>query len=111
MILEKENLEAAIGQYQEVIRRAPQSYLAYFHLGLIYAQKLLSTQAEWYFKKTIQIKPDFTPAYYNLCIFYLSLPKPDYEQASQYFNQAKNLGYKVDPEIEKIIQERKIPDK
>ncbi|MFH0790304.1 MAG: tetratricopeptide repeat protein [Candidatus Omnitrophota bacterium] len=103
-VLEKENLlEQAIEEYNRSIKLAPDSPDAYYRAGVIYAMKLLDTRAEWYFKKTIQLIPDFAPAYYNLCIFYLSLPKPDYQQARENFDKAKELGFVTDREIEERL--------
>jgi len=106
--LENEDLKEAIRQYQEVIRISPRHPLGYFYLGLIYAQKLLSSEAEWYFKKATEVSPNFAPAYYNLCIFYLSLPEPDFERAQEYFDKARELGYKIDSEIKDMLQKREI---
>lgn len=102
------DLEGAIKQYQKVIQLAPQNPLGYFFLGLLYAKKLSSTRAEYYFKKTIELSPDFAPAYYNLCIFYLSLPEPDFEHAQKYFDKASQLGYKIDYEIKDMLRKREI---
>ncbi|MFH1577777.1 MAG: tetratricopeptide repeat protein, partial [Candidatus Omnitrophota bacterium] len=102
--LEDEDLEAAIKEYNLVIKLAPNNPNAYYKLGLIYAKRLLSTRAQWYFKKTIELSPEFAPAYYNLCIFYLSLPEPDYELAQGYFEKAKELGYEVDQEIAEMLK-------
>jgi tetratricopeptide (TPR) repeat protein len=107
-VLKEEDLEKAIEEYKKTIKLTPSDSKAYFQLGLIYAQKLLSTQAEWYFKKAIELNPDFAPVYYNLCIFYLSLPTPDFERAQKYFDKARSLGYKVDPEIEEMLRRKEL---
>lgn|SRR3989338_6193728 len=104
-ILEKENLKQAMEEYEKTIKLNPGNPDAYYRLGIIYAQKLLDPKAEWYFKKTVELIPDFAPAYYNLCVLYLSLPQPDYSKAREYFAQAKGLGFKSPPEIEKILEE------
>jgi tetratricopeptide (TPR) repeat protein len=109
VILEDEDLKQAIAEYKKTIKLAPEDPKAYYNSGLIYAQKLLSPEAEWYFKKTIELSPDFAPAYYNLCIFYLSLPQPDYQRAQEYFDKARALGYKVDSKIEESLQKKEIP--
>ncbi len=107
MVFEKEDLpEKAIEEYEKSIKINPADPKAYYRSGTIYAQKLLDTKAEWYFKKTIELAPDFAPAYYDLCIFYLFLSKPDYLKAREYFNKAKELGFKTDEKIESILEEK-----
>ena len=107
MIFEKENLlKKAIEEYERSIKINTLDPKAYYRLGTIYAQKLLDARGEWYFKKTIELAPDFAPGYYNLCVLYLSLPKPDYPKAREYFNKAKELGFKTDEKIERILEEK-----
>ena len=112
MAYEKENLfHKALGEYAKIIRLDPYNLKAYYRTGILYAQKLLDAKAEWYFKKTIELAPDFAPGYYNLCVLYLSLPEPDYSKAREYFNKAKELGFKTDEKIERILEEKSGMDK
>ena len=107
MILEKENLfNRALEEYAKIIKLDPYDLKAYYRMGIIHAQKLFDARAEWYFKKTIELAPDFAPGYYNLCVLYLSLPEPDYSKAQEYFDQAKKLGFKTDEKIERILEEQ-----
>ena len=80
---------------------------AYYRLGTIYAKELSSVEAEYYFKKAIELNPRFAPAYYNLSVFYLSLTQPDYTSARKYFNKAKKLGYAIDKEVEDILRDNR----
>ncbi|MBU1872000.1 MAG: tetratricopeptide repeat protein, partial [Candidatus Omnitrophica bacterium] len=109
LVLENEDSAAAIEQYEAAIKLNPQNFIPYFHLGLIYARSLLSTKAEWYFKKAIQLNPNAAGAHYNLAVYYLSLQEPDYKLALKYFNKAKALGYKVDKEIENLLTSADTP--
>ena len=107
MAYEKENLfNKALEEYAKIIKLDPYDLKAYYRMGIIHAQKLFDARAEWYFKKTIELAPDFAPGYYNLCVLYLSLPKPDYSKAQEYFDQAKKLGFKTDEKIERILEEQ-----
>ena len=107
MVFEKEDLpKKAIEEYKKSVKINAADPKAYYRLGTVYAQKLLDTKAEWYFKKTIELAPDFAPAYYDLCVFYLFLSEPDYPKAGEYFNKAKELGFKTDEKIERILEEK-----
>ena len=109
-VYEKEkNWQQAIEEYQAVIKILPRQTQAYYNLGLIYAQKLLSPKAEYYLKKTITLAPNFAPAYYSLCIYYLSLPEPNFSKAEENFNKAIELGFKPDPEIVNALRLKKLP--
>ena len=108
-ILEKEDLKQAISEYEKTIQLMPAVFNPYYRLGVIYAMKLKDTRAEWYFKKTIELSPEFAPAYYNLCVFYLSLPSPDFKLAREYCHKAKELGYKIDQDIQKILDKESLP--
>ncbi|MFA5362875.1 MAG: tetratricopeptide repeat protein [Candidatus Omnitrophota bacterium] len=107
-VLDKKGLyQEAIDEYKKVIAITPDSFEAYYNTGLIYARKLLRNEAGWYFKKCIELAPDFAPAYYNLCVFYLSLPEPDYKRARETFDKARELGYAVDKKIEELLEKKK----
>ena len=112
MVFEKEDLpKKALEEYEKNIKINAEDPKAYYRIGTLYARKLLDTKAEWYFKKTIELAPDFAPAHYDLCIFYLFLSKPDYLKAREYFNKAKELGFKTDEKIERILEEKSGMDK
>ena len=101
--LEDRDVNRALGEYHKAIKLAPDMWEVHYRLGTIYAKELLDTRAEYYFKKAIELNPQFAPAYYNLSIFYLSLAQPDYSQSRKYFNKARELGYIIDEEIEQIL--------
>ena len=110
MAFEKEDLpQKAIEEYKKSIKINPADPKAYYRSGAVYAQKLLDAEAEWYFKKTIELAPDFAPAYYDLCLFHLFISEPNYLKAREYFNKARELGFKTDEKTEKILED-KAPD-
>jgi len=107
MAFEKEDLpQKAIEEYKKSIKINPADPKAYYRSGAVYAQKLLDAEAEWYFKKTIELAPDFAPAYYDLCLFHLFISEPNYLKAREYFNKARELGFKTDEKTEKILEEK-----
>ena len=70
MIFEKENLlKKAIEEYERSIKINTLDPKAYYRLGTIYAQKLLDARGEWYFKKTIELAPDFAPDIITFAFF------------------------------------------
>ena len=105
VVLENEDLKQAIQEYERTIKLVPQDHRAYYRLGIIYAQKLLNSQAEWYFKKTIQLSPDFAPAYNDLAVFYASMDPPHWRLAKEYSEKAKKLGYPVKEDFLNLIRE------
>jgi tetratricopeptide (TPR) repeat protein len=104
-IYEEEDLERAIKEYKKVIELAPGESKAYYRLGLIYSKKLLAKKAEWYFKKTIQLSPNFAPVYNDLATLYASMNPPNWELAKEYVEKAKELGYPIEEDFLKLIQE------
>jgi len=52
----------AIEYLEKAVSFKPDFYLAYFNLGMIYYMKNNYRQAQGYFKKTLEINPQFTPA-------------------------------------------------
>jgi tetratricopeptide (TPR) repeat protein len=106
VLQQKGAYQDAVQEYVRAIEAAPEKYEYYYAAGLIYSMNLHRREAEWYFQKCIALAPTFAPAYYNLCIFYLSLEEPNYFRARQYCDKARELGYTVDEKIENLIQRK-----
>ena len=101
--LEKDNPAESIEEYEKTIKLAPRFFEAYYRIGNVYASKLLDKRAEYYFKKAIEINPGFAPVHYELALYYLSLPNPDHSRAAACLRKAKELKFKIPPEIENLI--------
>ncbi len=101
--------QEAVRSYTRAVELAPDRYEYYYAVGLIYSMDLKRSEAEWYFNRCIELAPGFAPAYYNLCVFYLSLQEPDFVRAQQYCHKARELGYAVDERIEGLITRRERP--
>ena len=61
-------------QAQEAIADRPESH---FDLGIVYAERGNTTQAEQAFRHAIKLQPDFVPAYVNLSDMYRSMGRDD----------------------------------
>jgi len=74
-------------------------------LGKVLLQKGLPAQAETALRKAIQLKPQFREAHYSLALLYSKQKPPLKELAQWHYRKATNLGYPVDPALEKELQE------
>jgi tetratricopeptide (TPR) repeat protein len=71
------NLDRAERELQTVLQASPQEFRALNLLGIIRAQQHRESEAEEFFKRAIEIKPDFTSAHASLGLLYVQMSKPD----------------------------------
>src|ERR1035438_1088621 len=71
------NLDRAERELQSVLQTSPEEFRALNLLGIIRAQQHREPEAERFFKRAIEIKPDFTSAHASLGMLYAQMSKPD----------------------------------
>lgn len=67
----RRNFFKTIEDYKNKIAKDPNNYRAYNNLGYLSFLLRVDPKAEEYYKKSIEIKPDYTQAHYNLAFYYL----------------------------------------
>ncbi len=77
------------------------------YLGLVLAEKGLRGPAETAFRKAIQLQPNYAGAHYNLAVFYATQQSPSVELARWHYQKALAAGQPHNPEVEKILDEKK----
>ncbi len=55
-----------------------------------------------HFKQAIIIEPGYANAHYNLALVYYA--QGNYKVSLEYFDKAKELGTRVDPKIDELLQ-------
>jgi tetratricopeptide (TPR) repeat protein len=85
--LQEQKIDEALKEFQETVRLAPDSPVAYFWLGRVYFYRKDKEQADKSFKKVLEIAPDNYHAMAWLGKLY-SLDKDKLEQAQSYLQKA-----------------------
>ena len=85
--LQEQKNDEALKEFQELLRLAPDSPVAYFWLGRVYFYRKDNQQAEKSFKKVLELAPDNSHAMAWLGKIY-SLDKEKFEQAISYLQKA-----------------------
>jgi len=79
-------------------------------LGLTLSEKGMRSAAETAFRKAIILKPDYGGAQNNLAVFYLTQQPPSVELARWHYDKAIAAGFPRNPEMEKLLNEKKTAD-
>lgn len=79
-------------------------------LGLTLSEKGMRSAAETAFRKAIILKPDYGGAQNNLAVFYLTQQPPAVELARWHYDKAIAAGFPRNPEMEKLLNEKKTAD-
>jgi len=67
----------AVQAYKQVLTYQPDSYIAAYNMGQLYAQQKKYAQAIPYFKQAVESKPEKAGAHYNLAVCYAETAQPD----------------------------------
>ena len=82
-----EKLHEAINCYRTALSKPkPLKHIYYMNIGYIYSNLQNNDSTLYYYKKSIQVKPDYYLAYYNTGYQYYTMQKM--EKALKYFNLA-----------------------
>jgi len=93
----------AIEYYKKAIEIEPNYAEAYLNLGIVlYADFDKRDEAITALKKAIEINPKNAEAHNNLAVAYYY--KKQYELAVKHCNNATKLGYKVNPDLLKLLE-------
>ncbi len=84
------NQEAAIKQIEQAVIYNPKLLKALNLLGAIYHERGYYNKAEYYYKKALELKPDYAMAYFNLGA--LAWVNEDYKLAFNFFQKAVSLS-------------------
>ena len=79
-------------------------------LGLTLSEKGMRPAAEAAFRKAVILKPDYGGAQNNLAVFYLTEQPPSLELARWHYQKAIDAGFPRNPEMEKMMDEKKTAD-
>lgn len=85
----RKNFYKAIEEYKNEITKNPNNYQAYNDLGYLSFVLRVAPEFAEYYKKSIEIKPDYAQAHYNLAFYYL-------------FNEDKKLALEECKILEKL---------
>ena len=95
-------LDQSIDNYKKALELNPAEFKNNFNLGLVYLKKELFEESIREFKRVVEIIPDFGAAYYNLAIIYHRIG--NFSLAIQYCDQARDVGFKVEPDFSKALE-------
>jgi tetratricopeptide (TPR) repeat protein len=96
------NLQKAIELKEQALNLLPIDANDYFNLGTMYG-KIGDIKALDYFKKAIELEPNFAAAHNNLAVTYANLTPPRLESARSHARLALKYGYKVNPALLKQL--------
>lgn len=90
-------LNKTIEYYKNEIAKNPNNYKAYNDLGYISFILKMEPKFEEYFKKSIEIKPEYAQAHYNLALYYF------YNGNNAHVLEEYNILEKLDKNLAKVI--------
>jgi tetratricopeptide (TPR) repeat protein len=100
--LKNKMFDEAISECKKAIYLDPTYAKAYFNLGSAYGNKGMMDEAIAHFKQAIIIEPGYANAHYNLALVYYA--QRNYKVSLEYLDKAKELGTRVDPKIDELLQ-------
>jgi len=107
----QQKYEEALDALSRAAKLEPENAQIQNYLGLTLAQKGLRGPAETALRKALQLDPAYGSAHNNLAVIYLSQQPPAIELARWHYQKALAGGHARNPELEKMLDTRKLADK
>jgi len=96
--------DEAIASLLEAVANDDKDHIAWNYLGICYGEQGLKGKAEEAFKRSIEIRPDYPDAHFNLAVLYATTEPPSIDAARLHYKKAVSLGSPADPSLEKLLQ-------
>ena len=85
----KKNIEKAIEYLKQIVTIDPLDFTGWAKLGVLYLQKKMLSEAEAAFKKSLELKAEYTPALIQIGL--IRVHQNEFEAASEIFKQVTTL--------------------
>lgn len=95
--------DEAIASLQEAAATDFKDQIAQNYLGICYGEKGFREKAEEAFKRSIEIRPEYADAHFNLAVLYATTEPPSLEPAREHYKKAVSLGATADPSLERLL--------
>ncbi|MEI7863837.1 MAG: tetratricopeptide repeat protein [Chthoniobacterales bacterium] len=93
----------ALAAAAQAVVHAPNDPVARNYLGVAAGRNRWFDAAEAELRRSVELKPDYADAHFNLAVFCLERVPPATELAKRHYREARRLGAAPDPLIEKAI--------
>jgi len=93
----------ALASAAQAVVHAPNDPVARNYLGVAAGRNRWFDAAEAELRRSIELRPDYADAHFNLAVFCLERVPPATELAKRHYREARRLGADPDPLIEKAI--------
>ena len=97
--------DESIASLQEAVASDDKDYIAQNYLGICYGEKGLKGKAEEAFKRSIEIRPDYADAHFNLSVLYATTEPPSMNSAKDHYKKAIEAGSTPDPSLERLFEQ------
>jgi Flp pilus assembly protein TadD len=103
----QEKFDEALDALSRAAKLNPQNAEIQNYLGVTLSHKGLRGPAETALRKAIQLEPNYGSAHNNLAVIYVTQQPPLVELARWHYQQALAAGHPRNPELEKMLEEKK----
>ncbi|HMJ89568.1 MAG TPA: tetratricopeptide repeat protein [Candidatus Acidoferrum sp.] len=103
----QEKLDEAIDALSRSARANPEYAETQNYLGIALSEKGLRIPAEAALRRAVQIQPNHAAAHNNLAVVYATQTPPAIALARWHYQKALAAGHQRNPELEKILDERR----
>ncbi len=98
--------DEAMKSLQEALAADDKDHIAQNYIGICYGEKGMKSEAEAAFLRSIELRPDYPDAHFNLAVLYATSQPPSLEKARQHYDLAVKNGSEPDASLEQMLQQQ-----
>lgn len=98
--------DEAMASLQEALAANEKDHIAQNYLGICYGEKGMKPEAEAAFQRSVELRPEYPDAHFNLAVLYATSQPPNLQKAREHYDLAVKNGSEPDPSLEQMLSQQ-----
>jgi len=97
--------DEAMASLQDALAADDKDHIAQNYLGICYGEKGRLEESEAAFRRSIELRPEYPDAHFNLAVLYATAQPPSLAKAREHYDLAVKHGSEPDTSLEQMLQQ------
>ena len=97
--------DEAMASLQDALAADDKDHIAQNYLGICYGEKGRLEESEAAFRRSIELRPEYPDAHFNLAVLYATAQPPSLAKVREHYDLAVKHGSEPDTSLEQMLQQ------